>query len=64
MCETINLTAEELAIREPSVYLVRVLTQIIRELVVDVSLLPVQGNSNECDKQVPCGLSTFADITA
>lgn len=58
MCETINLTAEELAIREPSVHLVRVLTQIIRELVVDVSLLPVQGNSNECDKQVPCGLST------
>jgi|GEM_PF-2558972 hypothetical protein len=58
MCETINLTAEELAIREPKVHLVRVLAQIIRELVVDGSLLPVQGNSNEYDEQVPCGLST------
>lgn len=58
MCETINLTAEELAIREPSVHLVRALTQIIRELVVNVYLLPVQDNSNECDEQVPCGLST------
>lgn len=58
MSETINLTAEELAIRKPKVHLVRVLTQIIRELVVDGSLLPVQGNSNESDEQVPCGLST------
>lgn len=58
MCETINLTAEELAIRKPKVHLVRVLTQIIRELVVDGSLQPVQDNSNECDVQVPCGLST------